>query len=133
MNCFLEHLGLAARNPTALKDWYVKTLDAKLALDPQQTPPAYFVSLGGLILEIYQSDRTHADTGINTLTGWRHIALQVASLDAEREALAAKGVLFHEAVKPAGGGGRVIYFRDAEDNLLHLVERPTGSLFLRAA
>ena len=30
-------------------------------------------------------------------------------------------------IKPAGGGGRVLYFSDAEGNLLHLVERSADS------
>jgi predicted enzyme related to lactoylglutathione lyase len=31
-----------------------------------------------------------------------------------------------EPVKPAGGGGRVLFFSDPEGNLFHLVERPVG-------
>jgi hypothetical protein len=38
-------------------------------------------------------------------------------------------VKFTEQPKPAGGGGRVLFFADAEGNLLHLVERPQGSVF----
>ena len=29
-------------------------------------------------------------------------------------------------IKPAGGGGRVLFLADGEGNLLHLVERPGG-------
>jgi glyoxylase I family protein len=134
MNFTVEHLGLPAHNPIALKDWYMKTLDAKLVFDNGQKPPVFFLSLpGGLLLEIYQSDLTLKETGINSLAGWRHLALQVASLETAQAELGIKGVTFPEPVKPAGGGGRVLFFRDAEDNLLHLVERPAGSQFVRSA
>ena len=132
MNFTVEHLGLPARNPVALKDWYVRVLDAKLEFDNGQTPPAFFLSLsGGLILEIYAAETALKETSNNSLAGWRHLALQVASIEPAKVALEAKGVAFTDPIKPAGGGGRVLFFRDAEDNLLHLVERPANSQFIR--
>jgi len=127
-----EHLGLPAQDPTRLKDWYVTVLGAELVFENGQTPPAYFVRLSdGLILEIYQAESSLKETGTNSLAGWRHLALQVESIEQGREELEKKGVKFTETVKPAGGGGRVLYFTDAEQNLLHLVERPKDSIFLR--
>jgi len=35
--------------------------------------------------------------------------------------------VFTETVRPAAGGGQVLFFEDGEGNLLHLVERPAGS------
>jgi glyoxylase I family protein len=128
MNFTVEHIGLAARNPIALKDWYVRTLGGKVIFDDGRTPPAFFVELpGGLILEIYRSDLTLKETAINTLAGWRHIALLVDSIEITKVELEAKGVSFTEPIKPAGGGGQVLYFKDAEDNLIHLLERPVDS------
>ena len=132
MKISVEHLGLPARDPTALKDWYVKVLGAEVAFENGQTPPAYFIAWpGGLMLEIYQGASALKETGDNSLAGWRHLALRVDSIETALAALAAKGVKFTEAIKPAGGGGRVLFFRDAEDNLLHLVERPEGSVFYK--
>ena len=133
MKFVAEHLGLPARNPTELKDWYVSTLGAELLHDNGETPPAYFVGLGGgLMLEIYQSGRDSRDTADNSVAGFRHLALEVESIEAARAHLEARGVKFSEPVKPAGGGGRVQFFRDGEDNLLHLVERPEDSVLRRS-
>lgn len=122
----LEHIGLAARNPAALQEWYVNTLEAELIFEMPQQPPAFLLRLGGMVLEIYPA-RSESDlTRDNGLAGWRHVALQVSSIEKAREILAARGIHFTEPVKPAGGGGRVLFFSDPEGNLLHLVERLPG-------
>jgi len=48
-----------------------------------------------------------------------------------RDELSRRGVKFEEPIKPAGGGGRVLFFKDGEGNLLHLVERPKDSPLVR--
>lgn len=127
MEFAVEHIGLPARDPVALKDWYARVLEAELVYENGQTPPAFFLRLpGGLLLEIYEGDFSLRETGDNALNGWRHLALRVNSLETAREELTRKGLEFSEPVKPAGGGGRVLFFKDIEGNLLHLVERPIG-------
>ena len=123
----VEHLGLAARNTTALRDWYINTLAGELLFSNNENPPAFLVRLpGGAVIEIYPAhDQTDA-TANNRLAGWRHIALRVDSIETARAKLESRGVRFTEEVKPAGGGGRVLFFQDEEGNLLHLVERPAG-------
>jgi len=127
MDFRIEHLGLPSRDPEALKDWYVSVLGARVLFDSGQNPPTFFVSLpGGPMIEIYNGDSSRPETAKNLLTGWRHVALRVASIESARAKLEQRGVRFTEEVKPAGGGGRVLFFADAEGNLLHLVERPGG-------
>ncbi|MST00476.1 MAG: VOC family protein [Pedosphaera sp.] len=127
-----EHLGLPAQNSTALKDWYCRVLGARLVFDNDQTPPAYFLELpGGLMIEIYEGDFALKETSDNSLRGWRHLAIRCDSIEAARTELERRGVAFDQPVKPAGGGGRVLFFKDAENNLLHLVERPAESIFRR--
>ena len=123
----VEHIGLAARDPQMLKDWYERTLDARLVFAMQQTPPAFLLNLGGMLIEIYAAESNSDLTRNNRLAGWRHIALKVTSLEEAKTELEKRGVTFPEPVKPAGGGGRVLFFSDPEGNLLHFTERlPVG-------
>ncbi len=126
----VEHLGLPARDVVALKDWYVRVLGAKLVFENGKTPPACFIELpGGMLIEIYEGDFSLKETGDNALNGWRHLALRVPTIEVAQAELAARGVTFDQPIKPAGGGGRVLFFADPEGNLLHLVERPADSVF----
>lgn len=131
MNFTVEHLGLPARDPAALKDWYARMLGAKVVFDNGQTPPAFLLALPGqLMLEIYGGDSSLFQTSDNKLNGWRHLALRVESIAAAKVELEQRGLRFTEGVKPAGGGGSVLFFQDPEGNLLHLVER-TGDSSIR--
>ncbi len=122
-----EHFGLAANDPASLRDWYVDRLGARQLLVLAQNPPAFMLELpGGVRLEIYPADFEVPQTRDNKLRGWRHLALRVENLEAARAELEQAGVKFTEPVKPAGGGGRVLFFADPEGNVLHLVERPPG-------
>jgi glyoxylase I family protein len=124
MNISVEHLALPAANPAALRNWYEQVLGAKLLLDNGQNPPTYLISLGNLWFEIYAAEAPLPGRGNNKLAGFRHLALRVDSLDEAKAELEKRGVKFTEEIKPAGGGGRVLFFADSEGNLLHLVERP---------
>jgi len=129
MQFALEHIALPARNPAALRDWYVRHLGATV-LSPNGAEPPWFIRLPGLgtTFEVYAATDQTPQTSDNGLAGWRHLALRVDSIEAARAALEARGVKFLDPIKPAAGGGRVLFFKDAEENLLHLVDRPADSL-----
>lgn len=133
MNLSLEHIGLPARDPAALKEWYVKSMGGELFFSDRKTPPVFFVRLpGGVVLEIYQAESTISGTRNNKLAGWRHLALRVDSIESAKSVLEKTGVNFSEPIKPAAGRGRVLFFEDLEGNLLHLVDRPVDSPLARA-
>ena len=126
MNFSIEHIAVPAANPAALKDWYVRVLGARPVGDNGQNPPVCLVALPGAWLEIYAADSPLAERGNNKLAGFRHLALRVDSLDKAMAELTGRGVKFTGEVRPAAGGGRIMFFADLEGNLLHLVERPAN-------
>jgi glyoxylase I family protein len=79
------------------------------------------------MVEIYAGDSSLEQTSNNKLNGWRHVAIRADSMEAAKAELERRGVKFTEDIKPAGGGGRVLFFQDPEGNLLHLVERSADS------
>jgi len=104
-------------------------LGARLVFSNDQTPPAFFLALpGGILIEIYGGGFSLPVTSDNKLNGWRHVALRVDSVAAAKTELEQRGLKFTEEAKPAGGGGRVLFFQDPEGNLLHLVERTADSI-----
>lgn len=127
MDIFVEHIAIAAKDPVALKSWYERALGAREIFNNGQNPPAYLLALGKVWFEIYAAEKSIPETANNKLAGFRHLALRVESLDAARPELEKRGVRFSEPERPAGGGGRVLFFHDGEGNLLHLVERSGDS------
>ncbi len=125
MNISIEHVAIPSANPVALKNWYERVLGAREIFSNGQNPPTCLLALpGGGWLEIYAADSTPANRGHNKLAGFRHLALRVPAMEAAKAELEKRGVKFTEEVRPAAGGGRVLFFADLEGNLLHLVERP---------
>ena len=126
MNFSIEHIGIPAADSVALKNWYERVLGARVIWDNGQQPPTFIIALaGGAWLEIYPANAApNAGRGDNKLAGFRHAALRVDSMDAAKAGLEKRGVKFTEEIRPAAGGGKVLFFEDGEGNLLHLVERP---------
>lgn len=131
MNIIVEHIAIPAADPVALKNWYERVLGAKVLWDNGQNPPTFLIALANVWFEIYQADAALPERASNKLQGFRHLALRVPSLDAAKAELEARGVKFTEEVRPAAGGGKVLFFADGEGNLLHFVERPADSPLLK--
>ncbi|MEY4388190.1 MAG: hypothetical protein RLY20_3473 [Verrucomicrobiota bacterium] len=130
MNFILEHIALPARDINALREWYVAKLGATV-FAPNGAEPPFFIKLPGATttFEVYAATGSVPQTSDNGVAGWRHLALRVDSIEAARKELEARGVVFNDPIKPAAGGGRVLFFKDCEGNLLHLVDRPKDSVF----
>jgi glyoxylase I family protein len=127
MNISVEHIAIVATNPVALKNWYEQVLGAREVFNNGQNPPACLISLGGMWFEIYAAEKPLPERGNNKLAGFRHLALRVDSIEEAKAELEKRGVKFTEEIRPAAGGGRVLFFEDLEGNLLHFVERAKDS------
>jgi len=108
MNFSVEHIGIPATDPVALKNWYVRVLGARPVWDNGQTPPSFLIApAGGAMLEIYPANAVaNPGRGDNQLAGFRHVALRVDSIDAAKAELTRRGVTFTEEIRPAGGRGK---------------------------
>ena len=125
MHIAFEHVAIPSPDPAALKSWYERVLGAHEIFNNGQSPPTCLIALpGGGWFEIYAAEGAPENRGNNQLAGFRHVALRVDSIDAAKAELEKRGVKFAEGIRPAAGGGRVLFFEDLEGNLLHLVERP---------
>jgi glyoxylase I family protein len=123
----VEHIAIPAADPAALKRWYERVLGAREIFANGQNPATYLRDLAGVWLELYAAEAPLAGRDNNKLAGFRHLALRVDSIEAAKIHLEKHGVSFPEEIRPAAGGGRVLFFEDGEGNLLHLVERPSDS------
>ena len=115
----LEHTAIASPDPMRLAQWYVEKLDFRINYTYDGN---YFVrAADGSMLEIIPSEGERApqqpkDPGI------RHLAISVDSFDG------ALADLRHRGVRIVGEpfvnqGNRLVFFNDADGNLLHLIER----------
>ena len=116
----LEHTAIASQDPKRLAGWYVQTLGWKINFEYDGN---YFVRApDGAMLEIVPAEGPALDTKVRT-PGLRHLAISVADFDAAYAALQQAGVRF--TGEPfVNQGNRLVFFCDADDNLLHLIHRP---------
>lgn len=116
----LEHTAIASPDPKGLAGWYVANLGFIINYEYDGN---YFVKApNGAMLEIIPSVGPAAETAMKT-PGLRHLAVMVSDFDAAAEELKKKGVkLMGEEVNIKGN--RLLFFNDADDNILHLIARP---------
>ena len=126
----VEHTGLAARDTRAMADWYVKTFGLKIVSDNGATPPAFMLkSPDGRMIEILPATSGEPAQYDQFLHGLRHLAWQVTDFDRALAHVRAQGVTeFFDHRESADF--RLIFFRDPEGNLMHLIwrARPLGSV-----
>ena len=115
----IEHFAISSPNPKRLADWYVSTLEFELTYEYAGN---YFVeALNGALIEIIPSEG-EAAAGAMRSPGMRHIAIAVHDFEGARSQLASQGVKF-EGEPFANQGNRLLFFKDPDGNLLHLIQR----------
>jgi len=115
----LEHTALASPDPLRLAQWYVDHLDFHINFEYSGN---YFVKAkNGTMLEIIPSEGERAPQKMKD-PGIRHLAIAVDDFDAAHEDLKAKSVNFLTDAF-ATQGNRLVFFSDADGNILHLIQR----------
>ena len=115
----IEHFAIASPNPNLLAEWYVEHLEFTLIFEYAGN---YFVEAkNGALIEIIPGEGEHGAPTPKT-PGLRHIAISVDDFDAGLAALKKQGVEF--AGEPYETlGNRLVFFHDADGNLIHLIKR----------
>jgi glyoxylase I family protein len=116
----IEHTAIAAKDVERLAAFYVQILGFEINYRGKS---AIFVKASnGSMIEIIPAEGDVYEATPKT-PGLRHLALSVSGFEAECERLTAAGVTFLEPPL-LKGGNKVVFFRDPEGNILHLIERP---------
>ncbi len=115
----LEHTAIASPDPLRLAQWYVHHLGFHINFEYAGN---YFVKApNGTMLEIIPSEGERTPQAMKS-PGIRHLAIAVDSFDAAHEDLKSKSVNFlTEAFTTQGN--RLVFFSDADGNIIHLIER----------
>jgi glyoxylase I family protein len=115
----LEQTAIASPNPKRLADWYVQNLGFVINFEYDGN---YFVKApNGAMLEIVPAEGSAPETKSRT-PGLRHLAVAVSDFDAAYADLKVKNIRFTN--EPfSNQGNRLVFFTDADGNLLHLIER----------
>lgn len=115
----LEHTAIASPNPKRLADWYVEHLEFHINFEYAGN---YFVKASnGSMLEIIPSDGPVGPNEMKT-PGIRHLAIASDDFDAAYAHLKALKVDF-TGDPFSNQGNRLVFFRDADGNLCHLIQR----------
>ena len=115
----IEHFAIASPNPKRLAEWYVAALEFEISFEYAGN---YFVEApNGALIEIIPAEGEAPATGMRT-PGMRHIAIAVDDFDRAQKQLAAQGTKF-EGEPFTNQGNRLVFFKDPDGNLLHLIQR----------
>ncbi len=115
----IEHIAIATPQPHRLAEWYVQHLNLEFILDTGST--VYVKSANSVVLEFVRAENVPPRPQILD-AGLRHIAFSVDDLEKAQAKLDASGIHF-ESMSLALPGMRLLFFRDSEGNLLHLIHR----------
>lgn len=118
----MEHIGLCARDPKGLVDWYVRFLGFRVARALEEARTYFIRTPDGGMLEIYPAKSIQEPVD-NIVGGIRHIALSVKGIEGEIARLRRDGVAVPDETIVVTPHMTLAFFRDPEGNLLHLVER----------
>ena len=118
-----EHAAIAAHDSRALAEWYIRIFGLRVVYDNRLSPPTYLLQApDGTVLEIMPAAVGERRDYEQYHIGLRHLALKVSDFDAAWQYLREQGIgeFFDHRQSPKS---RLIFFRDPEGNILHLVWR----------
>lgn len=118
-----EHAAIAATDSKGLGEWYIKLFGLTVVYDNEKNPPTYLLQAAdGTVLEILPAKSGETAKYGQTHLGFRHLALSVPDFDEGLSNLRKHGVDEFFDLRESEES-KLIFFRDPEGNILHLVWR----------
>jgi len=119
----IEHAAIAARDSKGLAEWYKTVFGFRVVYDNGNCPPTYLLQApDGTVLEILPATMGQSANYGQTEVGLRHLALTVSDFDRALTYLQEHGITeFFDSRQSETS--RLIFFRDPEGNILHLMWR----------
>jgi glyoxylase I family protein len=119
----LEHTAIVAHDSKTLAEWYIRMFGLAVVYDDGKAPPTYLLKApDGSVIEILPAAAGERVQYDQTQPGLRHLALTVTDFDAALRYLREQGVdRFWDSRQSEEA--RLIFFRDPEGNILHLMWR----------
>lgn len=126
MSIKLEHLGIHAKDPEALSDWYCDTLGLEVTqkLEKSGRPPVYFLrsEVGGGKIEILPIIQENEKGRELKTSGFTHIGFTTNDFKEAIAYLGSRGISLH-GVRDTSRGWKIGYFEDPEGNTIEIVQR----------
>jgi catechol 2,3-dioxygenase-like lactoylglutathione lyase family enzyme len=119
----IEHIGLMAKSPETLTQWYVNTLEFREIFRTEGENPIVFVAgaQSGILEFIPYPEGFDIPASKDRRI---HFAISVEDFDAAAEKLDRAGVQFPDPPFDLFHGGKTVFFQDPEGNWLQIVYRP---------
>jgi glyoxylase I family protein len=121
----IDHTAIASRNPARLAQWYADHLEFQIVSENQGK---YFIrAQNGTLLEIIPGTGGTASPAMTDL-GVRHVALLVEDFEGACDHLRRSNLEFlTDSIMVPELDLRVIFFRDLDGNILHLIHRQVSA------
>lgn len=118
----IEHIGFFSNDTEALKDWYMKLFGWKQVYANEESKTFFLKADDGVMIEFCKAVEDGGVLG-EKVTGIRHIAISVDNFDEAVLKVKESGAeIISDASMSAKGVG-VMFFRDPDGNVLHLISR----------
>ncbi len=119
----LEHAAIASPDPEKLAQWYVANLGFVINYFSPASKTTFVKAPNGSMFEIIASSGDRPAETMKT-PGLRHLALVTTDFATDCARLKSAGVQF--VTEPESKkGNSLVFFRDPDGNLLHLIQRET--------
>ncbi|HHV94476.1 MAG TPA: VOC family protein [Firmicutes bacterium] len=115
----IEHFGLMAKDPEKLARWYEEVLGFRTVFKIGNPPQIFIAGREKGMIEIIPWEKGVSEDKDKKA----HIAIKVEDFEAAVNRLREAGVAVEEP-RNIFANGKAAFFRDIENNVLHLVYRP---------